>query len=98
MRLKIGLLGPVEVTDDEDCLLALGAGRLRAVLAVLAIHANELVPTERLIDAVWGADASDTAVNNAQVYVGRLRRLLGRERGRLHTQHPGYRLELTDDQ
>jgi hypothetical protein len=49
---QVRLLGPVDV-------LAGGAGRTvpglrrRAVLAMLALHAGEVVETDLLVDAVW---------------------------------------------
>ena len=38
--------------------LALGAGKQRSLFAMLLLHANEIVSTDRLIDALWGADAA----------------------------------------
>jgi YVTN family beta-propeller protein len=46
------------------------------VLALLLLHANELLPRERLIDDLWGGDPPATARDTVKVYVGRLRRLL----------------------
>ena len=47
------LLGPLEVAE-QDRLLALGGQKQRSLLAVLLLHANDVVSTERLIDEVWG--------------------------------------------
>ena len=55
--LEFRLLGPLEVLDGDRA-LALGGGQQRALLAVLLLHANEVVSTDRLIDELWGDDAA----------------------------------------
>jgi len=52
--LSFHVLGPLEVRD-RDRALAVGGGQQRALLAVLLLHANEIVSADRLIDALWGA-------------------------------------------
>ncbi|MDJ0771762.1 MAG: winged helix-turn-helix domain-containing protein [Ilumatobacter sp.] len=56
---------------------ALGGHRQRVVLGVVLAHASEVVSTERLIDEVWGEEPPDTARKSLQVYVSRLRKILG---------------------
>jgi DNA-binding SARP family transcriptional activator len=73
--LEFRLLGPVEAFADSVS-LDLGGAKQRAVLALLLLHANELLPRERLIDDLWGGDPPATARDTVKVYVGRLRRLL----------------------
>ena len=85
------LLGPLEVLE-HDRLLALGGGRQRSLLAVLLLHANEVVSNDRLIDALWGQTPPLTAAKTVQVYVSRLRKELGE--GRLVTRAPGYLLRV----
>ena len=85
------LLGPLEVLE-RDRLIALGGGRQRSLLAVLLLHANEVVSNDRLIDALWGQTPPMTAAKTVQVYVSRLRKELGE--GRLVTRAPGYLLSL----
>jgi DNA-binding SARP family transcriptional activator len=60
------------------------------------LHANEVVPAERLIDVVWGERPPPTAATVVQVYVSRLRKLLGHEL--LVTSAPGYRLQVAPEQ
>jgi len=43
------ILGPLEVLDDERP-LDVGGGKQRSVLALLLLHANEVVSSDRLID------------------------------------------------
>ena len=47
------LLGPLEVAGDEGS-LTLGGIKQRSLLAMLLLHANEVVSTDRLIDELWG--------------------------------------------
>jgi DNA-binding SARP family transcriptional activator len=89
------LLGPLEAVEDGRP-LALGGRQQRAVLATLLLRANELVPAERLIDVVWGERPPPTAATTVQVYVSRLRKLLGREL--LVTRPPGYVLQVAPEQ
>jgi DNA-binding SARP family transcriptional activator len=90
-RLEFRLLGPLEVIDG-DRPLPLGAGQQRTLFAMLLLHANEVVSTDRLIDALWGATPAPTAAKTVQVYVSRLRKELGD--GRVLTRAPGYALQL----
>ena len=85
--MEFRLLGPLEVLDS-DRPVPLGRGRQRALFALLLIHANEVVSTDRLIDQLWGEAPPRTALKSVQVYVSRLRKGLGD--GRLVTQPPGY--------
>jgi len=54
------LLGPLEVAGDEGS-LTLGGIKQRSLLAMLLLHANQVVSTDRLIDALWGASPRGTA-------------------------------------
>ncbi|HEY2320257.1 MAG TPA: BTAD domain-containing putative transcriptional regulator, partial [Solirubrobacteraceae bacterium] len=90
------VLGPLEVSRD-GATLRLGGERQRALLALLLIRANELVTTDRLIDHLFGGDAS--AANAVHVAVSRLRRALrAGEEDLLVTRPGGYLLSLGDDQ
>lgn len=72
------MLGPLEALVDGRS-LPLGAPKQRALLAVLLLHANEVVPASRLIDEVWGEEPPETALNLLQGLVSDLRRTLGRD-------------------
>jgi DNA-binding SARP family transcriptional activator len=88
------MLGTLEVRIDHGPPAALGGPRQRALLAVLGLHANEVVSTERLVDELWGEHPPPTAVHTVQVFVSRLRTALGPAGERLVTRPPGYILEL----
>jgi DNA-binding SARP family transcriptional activator/class 3 adenylate cyclase len=90
------MLGPLEARVGERA-LALGGPKQRSLLALLLLHRNEAVSTDRLIDGLWGDDPPATAAKVVQVYVSRVRRLLGPSRegaGRLATRPPGYLLRV----
>jgi predicted ATPase/DNA-binding SARP family transcriptional activator len=70
----------------------LGSGRQTRLLATLLLSAGEVVPRDRLIDALWGERPPATAANALQVQVHSLRKRLGQER--IATDGPGYRLAL----
>lgn len=89
--MEFRLLGPLEVVDG-DRLLALGGIKPRSLLALLLLHANEVVSTDRLTDELWGEEPPATAAKSIQVHVSRLRRELGDDR--LVTQSPGYLLRV----
>jgi DNA-binding SARP family transcriptional activator len=90
--MQFRLLGPLEVVDDSDRPLALGGRKQRSVLAVLLLHANDVVATERLVDEVWGDAPPATVAKSIQVYISRMRKELGD--GRLVTRPPGYALHV----
>jgi DNA-binding SARP family transcriptional activator/DNA-binding beta-propeller fold protein YncE len=94
--MEFRILGPLEVCEDGRP-LPLGGGRQRALLALLLLHRNEVVATERLIDELWGERPPETVAKVLQGYVSQLRRVLehdGGEPRRLLTRPPGYLLRL----
>ena len=88
------ILGPLEVVDSGSA-LPLGGRNQRTLLALLLLHAGEVVSSDRMIDALWGEEAPRTAQTSIQNSISRLRKLLGSER--LVTRSPGYELRLQDD-
>jgi DNA-binding SARP family transcriptional activator/class 3 adenylate cyclase len=96
-KLELGLLGPIEAHADGVA-VALGGPRQRAVLAVLALHPNQVVSVDRLVDDIWTENPPPTAVHTIQVFVSRLRRALAGAGDRLSTRPPGYLLELRADE
>jgi DNA-binding SARP family transcriptional activator len=87
------VLGPLEATD-EGRVVQLGAPRQKAVLAFLLLHANDVVPTDRLAEALWPTEVPKTAAKAIQVYVSALRKAFGRSRDVLETRAPGYVLRV----
>jgi YVTN family beta-propeller protein len=94
---KFHVLGPLEVVRDGVA-IPLHRPRLRAVLALLLLHANEVVSSDRLIDALWGDDPPRNAANALQTTISRLRKqLLNGENGAgevIRTRPPGYVIQV----
>ena len=76
-------------------MLPLGGPRPRALLAVLLLHANEVVPADRLIDELWGQDSPADAAAALRVNVSRLRKALVHDV--LTTRSPGYVLQVESE-
>ena len=83
------VLGPLEVAEG-GMILSLGGPRQRLVLASLILEANHVVPTDRLIDRIWGDEPPGAARNALFAYISRLRKLLGA--ARIQARPPGYTL------
>jgi DNA-binding SARP family transcriptional activator len=96
--IEFRILGPLEVVREGGA-LELGAGKRRALLAVLLLHANEIVSADHLIDDLWGERAPSTAAKIVQGYVSQLRKLFENGgSGLLLTRSPGYVLSLGEGQ
>src|ERR1700749_4329992 len=101
--MQFRVLGDLEVEHDGRR-AALGSHQQRAVLAMLVLHAGEVVSSDRLIGGLWGERPPATAAKTVQVYVSRLRRALaGPEPGTtadgpIVTSDHGYVLRVADDE
>jgi len=71
-------LGPLEVVHRGET-LDLASPKQRSLLALLLIRANEVVPTERILEDLWGPDVADKE-NALWVHVSRLRSALEPDR------------------
>ena len=94
------ILGPIAVLD-EGRVVALGGSRQRALLALMLLHANETLSTDRLIDELWGEDASGGARRTVHVQISRLRKAItpaggvsAEAEGAVVTRERGYELVL----
>ena len=81
--MEFRILGPLEVVDGEQPVV-LRKGKECALLTYLVLHANEVVPSERLIDELWDERPPPTAPKILQNAVSHLRKALGD--GRLLTR------------
>ncbi|MFD5516773.1 BTAD domain-containing putative transcriptional regulator [Streptomyces sp. NPDC127066] len=95
------LLGPVEYRATAENLIELGQTKQRCIFAMLAVHANEVVMPDELINWAWTADPPTSARNMIHSYISRLRSALesaGDGRGAtLRRRHGGYVLETDPD-
>lgn len=73
--MKFRILGPLEVVGEAGP-VTLPRGRGRALLAILVLHAGEVVSTDRLIDQLWGEARPATAATALHGFVSTLRRRL----------------------
>src|SRR6186997_1203248 len=92
--MEFRILGPLEVVADGPPLTLKGR-KPRALLALLLLHRNELVPPDVLIEDLWGEKAPATAANTLQVYVSQIRKIVG---DRLSTEGGSYRLRVEADE
>jgi DNA-binding SARP family transcriptional activator len=94
MRFRI--LGPLEVLSPEGW-TAISAAKWRSLLAVLLLRHGQLIPTETLIDELWGDSPPSTANNLVSIYVHRLKKVIGDTQGKdLLFRAPGYMLRISD--
>jgi DNA-binding SARP family transcriptional activator len=95
MPMDVRLLGTVEVCADGIVPL-LGGPKQRAVLADLALHAGQILPTAQLIDDLWGEQPPASAKSTLESYISRLRQVLstsGPDGPVLVTRPAGYMLD-----
>ncbi|MDQ2584411.1 BTAD domain-containing putative transcriptional regulator [Saccharothrix yanglingensis] len=96
------LLGPARAWRDGTE-VDLGTARRRAVFAVLALRADQVVSRDELVDAVWGDAPPTTAAASLHTYVSGLRRVLEPTRSKrsasrvLVSAGSGYSLKLAED-
>lgn len=76
--IRFQVLGPVTASRDGS-VVHLGGPQQRLVLALLLANFGDSVSTVGLIDGVWGEAIPATARKTLQVYVSRLRSILGEE-------------------
>jgi adenylate cyclase len=95
--MRFCVLGPLEVYEDGRA-VKVGGGRQRGLLALLLVHAGEIVSRDRLIDELWSGAPPAAASQSLDSYLSRLRRAL-REAGAegvLATRAPGYVLHAEE--
>jgi DNA-binding SARP family transcriptional activator len=96
----VRVLGPFEVVGPDGAAIDIGSRKQRAVLAILAVNANQPVSVDRLVADLWGDSPPDRAGATLQSYVSNLRRALEPDRPArtpptvLLSRDPGYQLSL----
>jgi predicted ATPase/DNA-binding SARP family transcriptional activator len=96
---RVGVLGPLAVTDAAGRPVRVGGQRVRALLAVLALAGGRPVPAYALIERLWPEpdDRPVDAANALQSLVSRLRAALrqaGVAESVLESSPAGYRLAV----
>jgi DNA-binding SARP family transcriptional activator len=95
--IKFCVLGPLQASVDGRS-VPVGGGRQRALLALLLVHAGEVVSRDRLIEELWAGKPPPGGSQSLDAYLSRLRRAF-REAGAgdvLATNAPGYVLHAEE--
>jgi branched-chain amino acid transport system substrate-binding protein len=82
---------------DERGPLPIRGPKVRSLLAILLLHANDVVSTDALVEELWGESAPADAAVAVQQHVSRLRKAL-EPHAVVTTRAPGYVLELDAEQ
>ena len=95
VTVELRVLGSVEVSVGDQPVV-IGAGKPRALLAMLGLSAGVPVPAERLIDGLWGEEPPASAPKMVQIYVSQLRKSLAAngEGAAIFTRGHAYELQL----
>ena len=94
----LGVLGPLLI-EHEGVEITVPAGKQRALLAALLAQPNRVVSYDALAEVLWPADPPPSVRVTTRNYVRRLRDGLGAAVGaRLVTRHPGYLIEIGEDE
>jgi DNA-binding SARP family transcriptional activator len=94
--MRFHVLGPIRLGSHTPT-----ASKLRAVLGLLLVQADNVVSIDTMIDELWGENPPRTATTTVQVYVSNLRKACAAEDaacgvsrfgggGRIVTAAPGY--------
>jgi class 3 adenylate cyclase len=90
-EIEFRVLGPFEVLVEGRA-LELKRRKQRSLLALLMLHAGEVVSVDRLVEELWAGKPPKAAVGSLQNLISELRKALGRDLVR--TRQPGYVLDV----
>jgi DNA-binding SARP family transcriptional activator len=68
------------------------------VLAILLLHANHVVPIDRLAEDLYGDAPPASALTQIQAQISQLRKLIGAANPPIETRVPGYLIRLAPEQ
>ncbi len=97
---RYSLLGSFEILTGDGQAHASGTSKMSQVLALLLMRPGRVVGVDTLVEELWGDKPPRSAVATLQTYVYHSRRLFEQAglaasgRALLHTQSPGYRMEV----
>src|SRR2546423_5030799 len=103
VEMQVKVLGPLDVTVNGRSITPT-ASKARQTLAMLALHAGQLVTVPTLMEELWGAALPRKPLQSVQTYILILRRMIddaqadGRSGGAksvLTTAHGGYLLAIS---
>jgi DNA-binding SARP family transcriptional activator len=97
------VLGPFSVTiNNQDCTPS--AAKVRQVLALTLLRANQIVSLDAIIEELWGDSPPRSAVATTQTYIYQIRKLLAQHSDErtanqtMRTAPPGYLLNVGPEQ
>ena len=93
--MEFRILGPLEAVE-EGRVVSLGGSKKRATLAILLLHHDRVISSDRLIAELWGNRPPATGPQSLRVHISQIRKALGSDVVR--TAPTGYVLELEPDQ
>ncbi|MEU0490220.1 BTAD domain-containing putative transcriptional regulator [Nocardiopsis sp. NPDC006139] len=95
--MRFGVLGPLAVWDERGEPVRVPELKVRLLLAALLIEPGRVVPADRLVDDLWGAELPADPTASLQTRASQLRRVLDAAepggRALLVSRRPGYLLE-----
>ncbi|HEV8560981.1 MAG TPA: AfsR/SARP family transcriptional regulator [Actinophytocola sp.] len=102
--MQVKVLGPLDVTENGRSITPT-ASKARQTLAMLALHAGQVVTVPTLVEELWGMDLPRKPLQSVQTYVLILRRMINKASGGkdgsaksvLVTSHGGYMLNVPAD-
>ena len=71
--MEFGVLGSLQVTDDDGQPVDVGGRQPRVLLTALVVAGGGPITADALIEAIWGDDPPRSALGPLQTYVSRLR-------------------------
>jgi DNA-binding SARP family transcriptional activator len=90
---EFSVLGPLEAVVEGRS-VPLPAAKPRALLALLLLNRNRVVPVGELVEELWSGEPPETATKALQVYISQLRKAIGADR--VLTKPPGYSLRVDE--
>ena len=96
-RVEFAVLGPLRVRVDGDAVPA-GPAKQRALLTLLLLRPNEVVPLAAVIEELWDQAPPRSTPANLRTYLAGVRGLLGDERDRVVVRPHGYLLRVGADE
>jgi predicted ATPase/DNA-binding SARP family transcriptional activator len=101
LRVRFGLLGPLEAWTSDGRSVRVPELKVRALLAQLAVNAGRVVHADRLIDRLWGDRLPANPAGALQTRVSQLRSALEEAepgtRRLVVSRPPGYLLDVAPD-
>lgn len=91
--MEFRILGPVEVRVDGE-VVPIPAPRQRALLALLLVHVNEVLSSDRILEELWRDDLPASGANALRFHVSKLRSAMGVDPSPIVTHGSGYVLAV----